>query len=133
MTSPRLTKKRLQQLEKDVFQYEVTLTKILPREIAHENDTLTEEVGILLFQRDCLEKDLQLYGVRDELAPIRQRVRELDNTLIGQRWMILDHARDYYEYERERLKMPRECWWWYLDEVEATQVPEREMAASGVT
>jgi len=130
MTKRKLTKKRLEELQKQAFQYEVTLTKIIPREIAHQNNTLTEEIGILMFQRDMLEKDLRQFGAREELAHIRQRVRELDTTLIEQRWMILDHARDYYEHERERLKVPREYWWWYLDEVEAAELPERVMVES---
>lgn len=87
---------------------------------------------MLMFQRDMLEKDLQQYGERGELAPIWQRVHELDRILIEQRWMVLDHARDYYEHERERLRMPRGYWWWYLDEVEAAKLPEWVIAASGV-
>ncbi len=130
MNKHRLTRKRVEDLQEQVLQYEVTLTKIIPREVARQNDTLTEEIGVLMFQREWLEKDLRQYGAREELAPIQQRVKELDRILIEQRWMILDHARAYYEHERERLRMPREYWWWYLDDLEAAQLPEWVMARS---
>jgi hypothetical protein len=130
MKKRRLTKKDLKDLQEQVFQYEVTLTKIVPREIAHQNDTLTEEIDILLFQRDSLEKEFQQYGTEGIIAPIWQRVQELDKVLVEQRWMILDHARDYYEQTRERLKTPPEYWWWYLDDLESAKLPEWVMAGS---
>jgi hypothetical protein len=126
----KLTKKKLEDLQKQVFQYEVTLTKILPREIAHQNDTLTEEIGILMFQRDCLEEEFQHYGPNGALASIREQVQELDKTLIKQRWMILHYAYDYYKYERERLKMSQAYWWWYLDELESAELTGRGMAGN---
>ena len=126
----RLTKKKLENLQEQVFQYEVTLTKIVPREIEHQNDTLTEEIDILLFQRDSLEKEFGQHGTKKEFIPIWQLVQKLDKILIEQRWMIQDHARDYYERTRERLKMPPKYWWWYLDELEEVKLPEWIMLES---
>jgi len=130
MKKQRVTKKRLEELEEQVFQYEVTLTKIIPREIAQHSDTLTEEIGILLFQRDWLEKEFQHDGMGGALSPFWHQVQELDNIFIKQRWMILHHAYDYYKRERERLKMPREYWWWYLDELESAELPGWARAGS---
>jgi hypothetical protein len=130
MKKQRVTKKRLEELEEQVFQYEVTLTKIIPREIAQHSDTLTEEIGILLFQRDWLEKEFQHDGTDGALSPFWHQVQELDNIFIKQRWMILHHAYDYYKRERERLKMPRVYWWWYLDELESVELPGGAMARS---
>lgn len=124
MKKQRRTKKKLEDLWEQASQYEVTLTKILPREIAHQNDTLTEEIGILLFQRDGLKKEFQQYGTGGAIAPIWRQVQELDKILIKQRWLILNYASDYYKRERERLKTPPEYWWWHLDELESVELPE---------
>ena len=128
MKKQRATKKRVEALEEQVFQYEVTLTKIIPREIAQHSDTLTEEIGILLFQRDWLEQEFQHDGTDGALAPLWQRVQELDKIFIKQRWMILHHGYDYYHRERERLKIPQAYWWWYLDELESAKLPDWVMA-----
>jgi len=42
------------------------------------------------------------------------------------RRMILDvvDVYDYYTRERERLDIPQSYWWWYLDELEAEELPE---------
>jgi hypothetical protein len=119
MARQQLTKKELKELREQVLRYRVTLTKILPREIAHQNDTLTEEIGILLFQRDSLEKEFKHCGTGGALASLWQRVQKFDKIFFKKWWMILDHALDYYKYERQRLKMPKAYWWWYLDELES--------------
>ena len=82
----------------------------------------------MLFQRDSLEKEFEQHGTKKGFIPIWERVQELDKILFDQRWMIFDHAHNYYKQTRERLKMLPEYWWWYLDELESAKLPEWIMA-----
>lgn len=111
-------------VKEQLHEYEVTLTRIIPRDIEHGNDTVREEIFHLLFDREWLEVQLQKHGVENESLPLWQRLQELDRILIAQREAIVNaYTLEYYHYQRERLKMPRECWWWYLDELESVELP----------
>lgn len=130
---PRIGKRQLEALQQQLHEYDVTLTKIIPRDIEHGNDTVREEIFHLLTNRDWIEKQFKKHGVTRALAPLRQQVQELDRLLIEQREMILEaYSPDYYRYQRERLKTPPEYWWWYLDDLEAARLPEWVMAESTV-
>jgi hypothetical protein len=131
MRRRKIGKRALDWLERNLKGYEVTLTRIIPRDIEHENDAVGEEIFYLLYVREELEKDFQQYGWDDELSHIWQRLHELDQILIAQRDTIVDaYHPDYYRSQRERLKMPPEYWWWYLDDLEAAELPEWVMAES---
>lgn len=109
---PRIGKRQLEAIRQQLHEYDVTLTKIILRDIEHGNDTVREEIFHLLTNRNWLEKQFRKHGVTKALAPLWQRMQELDHLLKQQREMVLDaYSSDYYRYQRERLKMPRECWW----------------------
>ncbi len=131
MRRRKIGKRALDWLERNLKGYEVTLTKILPRDIEHGSDAVGEEIFYLLYTREELEKDFQKYGWDSELSRIWQRLHELDPILIARRKAIVDafHC-NYYRSERERLKMPRAYWWWYLDELESVELPRGAMAGS---
>ena len=115
----KIGKRALDWLERNLKGYEVTLTKIIPRDIAHGSDAIGEEIFYLLYVREELAEDFQKYGWDGKLSHFWQRLQELDQILIAQREAIVDaFHRDYYRSERERLKMPRAYWWWYLDELD---------------
>ena len=115
----KISKRNLESVKQQVREYDVTLTRIIPRDIAHGSDVVGEEIFFLLYNRETLEKDFQRFGTAGELVLLWRRVQELDSLLLSQREAMVDaFHRDYYRSERERLKMPREYWWWYLDESE---------------
>ena len=120
----RIGKLQLKNIQQQVHEYNVTLTKIIPMDIGHGNDTVHEEISHLFTNRVWLHEQFASLGTNGKMAPFWQQVQELDKILIKQRWMILDHALDYYKYERQRLKMPKAYWWWYLDELESGEFPE---------
>lgn len=122
----KIGKRTLDWLKHNLQGYEVTLTKIIPRDIENKSDAVGEEIFYLLYVREELEKDFQEYGWDDELNGLWQRLKKLDVRLVAQREKIIDaFHRDYYKQERERLRMPREYWWWYLDELESVALPNR--------
>ncbi|MBI1925259.1 hypothetical protein HYR99_13540 [Candidatus Poribacteria bacterium] len=126
-----ISKRNLESVKQQVHEYDVTLTKIIPRDIECENDVVGEEIFFLLYNRETLEKDFQKFGIEGELAFLWQQVQELDALLLAQREVIVNaFHRDYYKRERERLKMPRAYWWWYLDELESVELPGGAMAGS---
>ena len=131
MRRHKIGKRTLDQLERNLKGYDITLTKIIPRDIEHGSDAVGEEIFYLFYVREELEKDFQKYGWDDELRHIWQRLHELDQILFAQREEVVDafHS-DYYRSERERLKMPPEYWWWYLDELESAKLPEWVVAES---
>ena len=120
----RIGKSQLKNIEQQVHEYDVTLTKIVPMDIKHGNDTIREEISHLLTNRSWLHEQFASLGTNGKIAPLWQQVQQLDKIFIKQRSMILDHVLDYYKQERQRLKMPREYWWWYLDELESVELPE---------
>lgn len=127
----KIGKRALEWLKRNLQGYEVTLTKIIPRDIKHKSDAVGEEIFYLLYVREELEKDFQKYGWDGELSHFWQRLQELDHILIAQREAIVNaYTPEYYRYQRERLKIPRMYWWWYLDEVESVELPEWVMAGS---
>ena len=127
----RIGKRHLEAVKQQLHEYDVTLTKIIPRDIEHDNDTLREEIFHLLTNRDWLEEQFKQHGITRTLAPLWQQVQELDRLLMKQREMILEaYSPDYYRFQRKRLKMPREYWWWYLDELEPAELPGWMMAES---
>ena len=117
-------KLQLKNIEQQVHEYNVTLTKIIPMEIEHGNDTVHEEISHLLTNRVWLHEQFASLGTNGKMDPFWQQVQQLDKILIKQRRMILDHADDYYKQERKRLKMPKAYWWWYLDELESPELSE---------
>ncbi len=126
-------KRPLPTVEKQLREYELTLTKIIPRDIEQGHETVGEEIFHLLFDREWLQVQLQKHGVEGEALTLWQRLQELDQILIAQREAIVNaYTPEYYRYQRERLKMPPEYWWWYLDDLEAAQLPEWVMAGSSV-
>ncbi len=122
----RIGKLHLKNIEQQVHEYNVTLTKIIPMDIEHGNDTIHEEIYHLLTNRGGLHEQFASLGTNGKMDPFWQQVQELDKILIKQRWMILDvvDVYDYYTRERERLDIPQSYWWWYLDELEAEELPE---------
>jgi mRNA-degrading endonuclease YafQ of YafQ-DinJ toxin-antitoxin module len=130
---PRIGKRQLEAIQQQLHEYDVTLTKIIPRDIEQGNDTVREEIFHLLTNRDWLEKQFRRHGITGHIAPLWQRVQELDYLLMQQREMILEaYSSDYYRSQRERLQRSREYWWWYLDDLEAAELPEWVMAESHV-
>lgn len=133
MRRRKIGKRALDWLERNLKGYEVTLTRIIPRDIERGNDAVGEEIFYLLYVREELEKDFQKYGWNSELNYIWQRLQELDEILIAQREAIVNaYTPEYYRYQRERLKMPPEYWWWYLDDLEAAKLPKWVMAESSM-
>jgi len=120
----KISKRHLESMKQQVHEYDVTLTRIIPRDIKHGSDVVGEEIFFLLYNRETLEKDFQKFGAEGELASLWQQVQELDALLLAQREVIVNaFHRDYYRSERERLKMPKAYWWWYLDELESVELP----------
>ncbi len=116
----KIGKRTLDWLKRNLHGYEVTLTKIIPRDIENESDTVREEIFYLLYVREELEKDYQKYGWDGELSPFWQRLKKNDQILIAKREAIVTaYTPEYYRYQRERLKVPKAYWWWHLDELEA--------------
>jgi hypothetical protein len=131
MMPRKIGKRNLESVRQQVREYDVTLTRIIPRDIERGNDVVGEEIFFLLYNRETLEEDFRKFGTAGELAPLWKQVQELDALLLAQRETIVDaFSRDYYRRERERLKMPPEYWWWYLDDLEAAELPEWVMAES---
>jgi len=118
-------KRPLHVVECQLHEYELTLTKIIPRDIKRGNETVGEEIFHLLFTREWLEVQFQKHGIEGKVFPLWQRLQELDQILIVQREAIVNaYTPEYYRYQRKRLKMPQAYWWWYLDELEAVELPE---------
>jgi hypothetical protein len=118
-------------VESELREYELTLTKIIPRDIEQGNETVGEEIFHLLFTREWLEVQLQKHGTEGKAFSLWLRLQELDQILVAQREAIVEGFHpDYYRSERERLKMPRQYWWWYLDDLETAQLPEWVMTGS---
>jgi hypothetical protein len=133
MPRKRISKRTLEWVKIRVHEYDVTLTKIIPRDIKSGSNAVREEIFHLMFNRECLQNDFQKYGTEGKLALFWQRVQTLDGILVARRDMILKgYPPDYYRSQRKRLKMPREYWWWYLDELESAELPEWVIAKSEV-
>jgi hypothetical protein len=125
-----MRKRPLEAVKRQVREYEVTLTEILPRSLRDGDDTLSEEIAALLFNREWLEEQLEKHGKEGAAAVLWQRVQELDGVLISQHQMILE-AYPRYLSERRRLRIPQKYWWWYLDEIETAKSQELAVALGG--
>ncbi|MBI1925257.1 hypothetical protein HYR99_13530 [Candidatus Poribacteria bacterium] len=124
MRRKKISKRALDWVKRRVHEYDVTLTKIIPRDIERGSDTVREEIFHLMFNRECLHNDFQKYDAVGELFPLWQRMQKLDALLVVRREMILTgYPVEYYRSQRERLKMPKAYWWWYLDELESAELP----------
>lgn len=74
----------------------------------------TPEMEDILFYRDDLEEQRSSLSVEELkiLTAIDERLRQERDAALR----LLDDPKEY----RERLKIPRSHWWWYLDEEAAT-------------
>jgi len=104
-------------------EYEVVLTRILPRSVARNDPDLGEDLDHILYCRDRLEEDLAQHPDDPKLVPYRAQLATLDMILLSRRRDILAHyPLRYYRARRKRLQAPRAHWWWYLDELEEPAV-----------
>ncbi len=113
-----MVRKKRSAAEEMLFEYEVTLTKILPRSYRRGDDAIVDEISHLLSCRDWLEEHVCQRGDGKKNASLCQSVAKLDQMLIAQRARLLK-AYPEYASERERLRKPKSAWWWYLDQIKS--------------
>ena len=83
----------------------------LKREIKEEIDM---EITHLLTCRDELQSDIEGFSNEPQIAAHIARIHELDQKLVLQKEIIFSHNADYQGW-RERNKVPKSHWWWYMD------------------
>jgi len=110
-----------------LFEYEITLEKIIPQSIQRKDPNIGEEIYHLLTCRDWLEERLFQSSAREiskpiswakDIATLKQKVEKLDRVMVERRRLILS-AFPELEAQRERLRVPVSRWWWYLDRMDA--------------
>lgn len=99
------------------FDWEATLTRILPRSLERGDPDIGEEVAHLFDSRSGFEEDFASYSDEERLVPFRIRVVPLDVELLLRRDALLANwSLSEYRSWRTRNDIPRSHWWWYLDE-----------------
>lgn len=106
------------QIKRMLFEYEITLEKIIPESLQREDPNIGEEIYHLLTCRDWLEARLFQDQEAHDCAALKQKVEELDRVMVERRRLILS-AFPELEAQRERLRVPPSRWWWYLDRMDA--------------
>lgn len=121
-----MTTKERAEVEQMLDEYEVTVTKILPRSYDNGDDAIVDEISHLLSVRDWLEQrkwEVILAGLEQQ-KNLHERLARLDTELLKHRHIILN-AYERYQEERKRLNKSPAAWWWWLDFPEALRTPAR--------
>ncbi|MCS6859921.1 MAG: hypothetical protein NZT92_06335 [Abditibacteriales bacterium] len=103
-------------------EYELMLTRILPKFIKRGLYDLSDDLDHALFCRSEIEGDFARYPNDPKLLPYRMKVVALDGDLLLMRKEVLARlSPQYLRSYRQRNAIPRTHWWWYLDEAAETK------------
>jgi hypothetical protein len=113
-----MSRKEFRHFQQSFHDWEVTLTRLLPRSLAVGDPDLSEDITHLLDSRSGIEETFANYPDDPKLFPYRLKMVTLDAELLLRRDDILRNwsLREYRGW-RKRAHYPHTHWWWYLDEV----------------
>jgi hypothetical protein len=112
-------------------EYELMVTRTLPRFIMRGLYDLSDDLDHALFCRSMMEELFDQYPDDSKLMPYRMSIISLDADLLLTRKEVLARLSPAYcRAYRKRNNVPRSHWWWYLEEAKAeTEEPSAKKPA----